>query len=213
MKKNILGIILSCVLFGYEDTERVFSDIYKNGHWGVNEEGTGVSGSGSTLLNTLAYVQFIQEFIRINDITSVVDAGCGDWMFSKVIDWGDAKYLGVDVVKSVIEDNIQKYASDRIQFACLDMLRFELPTADLLICKDVLMHLSNLDVIFFLQATKKFKHCLFTHNIGDENENGEIERGGFRTLDLTKAPFYLNGVKIFTYSTDHAQKQVLYHGN
>lgn len=151
--------------------------------------------------------------MRVNQIKTVVEAGCGDWTFSQKIAWGDVYYLGVDVVKSVIERNIQKYASENIRFECLDILQFELPSADLLLCKDVLMHFSNEDIVIFLKSTKKFKHCLFTNNLASENENGDIERGDYRSLDLTKAPFYLNGIKILTYSTDHTQKQVLYHGN
>jgi hypothetical protein len=213
LKKIILTLLLNYSCFCNDDSERVFTDIYRNGNWGFNEEGIGVSGSGSTLSNTLSYVDFLQEFIKINEITSVVDAGCGDWTFSKEIDWGNVTYLGVDVVKNVIEENIHKYSSEQIHFEFLDMLRFELPIADLLICKDVLMHLSNRDIAYFLKSTKKFKHCLFTNNIGEDNENTDIERGNFRTLDLTKPPFNLTGIKVLTYSTDHALKQVLYHGN
>jgi SAM-dependent methyltransferase len=213
MKKVILGLILGCSLFANEDSEKVFTDIYKNCGWGANEEGVGFSGAGSTLLNTADYVVFLEEFMRINQIKTVVDAGCGDWTFSKEVNWGDVKYLGIDVVKSVIDEDIQKYGSDNIQFECLDILRFELPSADLLICKDVLMHLSNRDIIFFLKSTKKFKHCLFTNNLGQENQNKDIERGQFRPLDLTKFPFNLNGIRLLTYSTDHGEKQVLYHGN
>lgn len=213
MKKLILGLILSCSLFSNEDSESVFTNIYEHGGWGFNTEGKGFSGAGSTVLNTTYYVAFLQQFIRDNQIKTIVDAGCGDWTFSKEIQWGDIQYLGVDVVKSVIEENIRKYGTDNIHFEHLDILRYELPAADLLICKDVLMHLSNRDIIHFLKATKKFKHCVFTNNTGQEYENWDIQRGEWRPLDLTKAPFCLNGVKLFIYSTDHAEKQVLYHGN
>jgi len=75
------------------------------------------------------------------------------------------------------------------------------------------MHLTNRDILFFLKSTSRFKHCLFTNDISGDNLNRDIERGNFRPLDLTKAPFKLNGIKIFTYPTDHAIKQVIYHGN
>ena len=213
MKEIFLGLILSCSLFSNEDPESVFTNIYQHGCWGWNEDGLGFSGDGSTLRNTTHYVAFLQQFIKANKIKSVVDAGCGDWTFSKEIDWGDVQYLGVDVVKSVIDANNQKYGTKNIRFEHFDILRYALPAADLLICKDVLMHLSNRDIISFLKSTKQFKHCLFTNNIGSENENQDIPRGGFRPLDLTAAPFFLNGVKAFMYSTDHGDKQVMYHGN
>lgn len=213
MKKLFLGLVLSFSLFSNEDSELVFTNIYEHGCWGWNEKGVGYSGEGSTLLNTTHYIAFLQQFIKDNNIKTVVDAGCGDWTFSKEIQWGDVKYLGVDIVKSVIEEDIRKYATDTIRFEHFDILRYELPTADLLICKDVLMHLTNKDIISFLKSTKKFKHCLFTNNFGLENQNQDIQRGEFRSLDLTAAPFYLNGVNALRYSTDHGDKQVFYHGN
>ena len=213
MKKIIFGLLLSCSLFSNDDSESVFTDIYMHGGWGRNSEGKGYSGAGSTILNTTHYVAYLQQFIKANNIHSVVDAGCGDWTFSKEIDWGDIQYFGVDIVKSVIEENIRKYSRGNIHFEHLDILRYELPAADLLICKDVLMHLTNRDIIHFLKSTKQFKHCLFTNNTGHEGVNIDIQRGQFRPLDLTAAPFYLNGVKVFIYSTDHDMKQVLYHGN
>ncbi|MEN9343375.1 MAG: hypothetical protein RLZZ453_162 [Chlamydiota bacterium] len=213
MKKLVFFIILNYSLFSNEDLESVFTNIYQCGGWGWNEEGVGFSGAGSTRLNATHYITFLEQFIKANHIKTVVDAGCGDWTFSKDVQWGDVQYLGVDVVKSVIDANIQKYATDKIRFEHFDMLRYALPAADLLICKDVLMHLSNRDIILFLKSIKQFKHCLFTNNIGPENENQDIQRGEFRPLDLTAAPFYLNGVKAFMYSTDHGNKQVLYHGN
>jgi SAM-dependent methyltransferase len=213
MKKLLLIVLLHCALFASEDSEAVFTSIYRYGGWGVNEEGEGYSGDGSTLPNTAYYVAFLEQFIKTNNIKSVVDAGCGDWTFSKNIDWNGAQYLGVDTVKSVIEKNIQKYQTDTIRFQHFDMLIYELPAADLLICKDVLMHLPSRDILSFLKSTKKFKHCLFTNNTGPENLNHDIQKGEFRPLDLTAAPFYLNGLKVFIYSTDHGNKEVLYHGN
>ena len=213
MKKALLGLLVTCSIFANEDTEGVFTGIYNHSGWGKNEEGIGFSGAGSTLANTRGYIAFIQDFIKTNNIHSVVDAGCGDWTFSKMIQWGDVEYLGVDVVKSVIDENVLKYSTDKIHFRHINMLQYELPVADLLICKDVLMHLSNRDIFFFLKAIKKFKHCLFTNNIQGVQLNFDIARGEYRPLDLTAYPFFFNGIKIFTYSTDHGPKEVLYHGN
>ena len=213
MRKLFLALSISCSLFSNEDTEQVFTTIYRKGFWGYNEEGVGFSGAGSTVANTNDYVVFLQNFIRENNIKTVVDAGCGDWTFSKNVDWSGIKYLGVDVVESVVKENNEKYGSENIRFEHFDIIRYELPAADLLICKDVLMHLPNLKILFFLKSTKRFKHCLFTNNIGGENQNHDIQQGEFRPLDLRGPPFYLNGINIFTYSTDHGDKQVLYHGN
>lgn len=216
MRIFFIAVLSYCSVFASENTEAVFTEIYQTAGWGTNEEGKGFSGSGSTTANTAAYSSFLKEFIKVNQIKSVVDAGCGDWTFSKDIEWGDVTYLGVDVVKSVIDEDIAKYTSDNIHFAHIDMLQDDMPVADLLVCKDVLMHLSNEDILSFLKKTRQYKHCLFINNLDSNDsscENHEIARGGFRPLDLTKAPFDLGGIRIFTYFTDHAVKQVVYCSN
>ena len=87
------------------------------------------------------YIQFLQNFMSANNIKSVVDAGCGDWSFSKAVDWGNIHYIGIDIVKPVIERNQQRFSSSTISFLHGDMNEMELPAADLLICKDVLHYL------------------------------------------------------------------------
>jgi hypothetical protein len=66
-------------------TGKVFEDIYRHAKWGTNDSGTGNSGTGSTLHATLLYRTFLQQFLKDNDIRSVVDAGCGDWEFSQTL--------------------------------------------------------------------------------------------------------------------------------
>jgi len=70
------------------------------------------------------------------------------------IDWGDKQYHGVDVVESVIEKNIVCRKSET-QFTHLISLD-QVPTADLLICKDVLKHLSNAEISELLDFFKRF---------------------------------------------------------
>lgn len=155
------------------------------------------------------YIEFLVNFMNANQIHSVVDLGCGDWCFSRYINWGLIQYTGIDVVKSVIERNQKLYSTSTISFQHGDILDLELPNADLLICKDVFMHLTNDDITNFLTKIGQFKHCLFTYDITKTetfsveplNENMEVDRrGGYRPLDLTKPPFNLKGTKILTYA-------------
>src|SRR6478735_6812488 len=70
----------------------VFEHIYRNDLW------HGGSGPGSLPSVNRPYVRFLHGFLRANQIQTVVDLGCGDWQFSRRIDWGGARYLGLDVV-------------------------------------------------------------------------------------------------------------------
>src|SRR5690348_4696554 len=108
----------------------VFDEIYKHNGWGFG------SGHGSLPSVTKSYRRFLEDFIRDNDIQSVVDYGCGDWQFSKLIKWGDVSYTGVDIVPSVIEDDTQKYGTDKIKFLAIKPGSTALPKADLIVVKD-----------------------------------------------------------------------------
>src|SRR4029453_5335781 len=93
-----------------------FNRIYAEGTWGKDVTGTGTSGTGSTVEITREYRAFLEDFIRKHHITSVVDAGCGDWRFSSAIDWGNASYLGVDIASDVIAAVRNKYEKGKIRF-------------------------------------------------------------------------------------------------
>ncbi len=157
MKFNLL--LLSAILLcsqvrvtADENAEKIFTEIYDTCYWGRNSEGKGYSGLGSTLENAAPYMQFVENFMRANDIRSVVDVGCGDWTFSQHIQWGDVSYVGFDVVKPVIEANQMKFSTEKIKFIHADIVQTALPAADLLLCKDVLMHMTNQDIALLLHG-------------------------------------------------------------
>lgn len=198
--------------------EEVFTYIYDHEMWGVNEDGTPSSGWGSWPEFALPYLQFLVDFMNTHQIRSVVDVGCGDWAFSRYVDWGPIVYTGIDVVKEVIEKNGRRFSSPNIRFVHGDILKMELPKGELLVCKDVLQHLTNADIALFLSKIKKFKHCLITNDCVVCNEpvgleNKDTTRGPNRPLDLTKPPFNIEGVKIFTYPLRDHVKQILYVAN
>ena len=170
----------------------VFSKIYKEDLW------HGGSGAGSKIENVKEYVEILQKYIDKPEIKTVLDLGCGDWEFSKFLDLSSVSYLGVDVVESVIESNSTSYSASNIKFISRDITTYEIPKADLIICKDVLQHLSNKDVVTTLvKIITSSKFSLITNDFKPENtENKDIDNGDYRCLDLTLSPFYLDVVTI-----------------
>ena len=197
-----------------QDPREIFSRIYKEGEWGKNSNGEGISGMGSIPSNAMPYLLMLQEFIIKYQIHSVVDVGCGDWELSKLIDWGTIKYSGYDAADKVIENDISRYANANRTFIACDAIHANLPKADLLICKDVLQHLPNSYIRDFITQFGKFKYCLITNDIDfgpeyDRRLNVDIPMGRGRAIDLTKPPFNVVGIPFMRYISDGHTKEML----
>ena len=171
-----------------------FNRIYAEGTWGRDVAGRGISGTGSTLAITQQYRAYIEDFIETHGVTSVVDAGSGDWSFSSAIEWGEASYLGVDIASDVVAAVRSRHETGKIRFQVGDITD-ELPAADLLISKDVLQHLSNDLVRKFIRNNLrpgKYKWAILTNDRG--SGNGDVASGGYRAIDLAAPPFAVSGL-------------------
>jgi hypothetical protein len=107
----------------------VFEEIYRGRLWGNG------SGAGSDAGANAGYRRFLQSFLEENRIKSVVDFGRGDWQFSRYIDWGGARYVGLDVVPDLIEQNSRSFGTPEITFAPSPGQPEQLPEAELFIAK------------------------------------------------------------------------------
>lgn len=161
-----------------------FSAIYDRNEWLFG------SGVGSLPENNLEYAKFLQEFMVRNKVRSVLDFGCGDWQFSRFIDWSRVDYMGVDVVPMLIEKNRRQFGQENVKFELFRSLE-ALPKTELLVCKDVLQHLPNAVVRQYLDAFRmKSKFILITNDDGYPTlVNADIEVGGWRTLQFDRPPF------------------------
>lgn len=166
--------------------------------WGLT------SGPGSNPYDTIEYRAFLEKFIKMNGVRSVVDFGCGDWQFSRFIDFGSAQYLGLDVVEKLIEANTGRFASERVRFQLSPVDPASIPPGDLLIIKDVLQHLPNHQIMELQRVLfGRFRHVLLTNSYQklSTQRNVEINVGQFRCLDLMSPPFSFRGAYIFEFTT------------
>jgi hypothetical protein len=180
---------------GEQGMSNRFEQIYATNKWGHG------SGEGSLPEHTKGYVAFLQRFLLENGITSVVDMGCGDWQFSRTIQWGSIRYRGYDVVRSVIERNIEQYSAPNISFHLYSGNSEELPPADLLISKDVLQHLSDRAIAKVLPCLDRFKYSLLTNCVNPMGTTvpTDIVDGDFRYLDLRMPPFNLAAREVYSF--------------
>ena len=68
--------------------EEIFTNIYEKKMWGNNKnnEYSGSSGNGSSIkYNKNTYIPFLKNFISTNDIKTIVDLGCGDFLCGSLI--------------------------------------------------------------------------------------------------------------------------------
>jgi len=174
----------------------VFTQIYAVNSWKYR------SGEGSLAEHTKGYRRFLERFIRDKQIKSVVDYGCGDWQFSRLINWDGVRYLGLDIVDSLIEHNLKTYRKDNITFEVLGGTPAQLPDAELIILKDVLQHWSYQSIRSFLPKIARYKFALITTcvNPNGPTDNRDILDGDFRPLDLTQPPFSCEMAKVFEFT-------------
>ena len=169
----------------------VFDYIYANNLWGKG------SGSGSSYELNKGYIDFLHQFFKIYKINSVCDIGCGDWQFSKHIDYTNIIYEGYDVSEQIIKNN-KNFKKENINFIHYDGNFEKVKQADLVIVKEVLQHLPNSWIEQYIKSLYKFKYAIIG-NIYRKGmqENIDIPMGRYRCLDLRQKPFNLPCREVF----------------
>jgi hypothetical protein len=109
----------------------VFTEIYQNREWGQGEGRDFFSGPGSNSEAARPYADFVRSFMSEHGIRSVVDVGCGDYRVGRMISPACRRYVGVDIVESLIEENNWLFGSDTVSFRHIDMSRDEPPEGEL----------------------------------------------------------------------------------
>jgi SAM-dependent methyltransferase len=164
----------------------------------------GHSGGGSDAYWTIEYRAFLDRFLHLNNIRTIIDIGCGDWQFSRFLNLDGRRYYGFDVVPSVVERNRQRYGSETITFDLMPTDFSVLPQADLLIMKDVLQHLPDAEITRHKQDL--FPHypcCLISNSYRKvaTGQNHDIPPGAFRCLDLKAEPYLFDGVYVLEFAS------------
>ena len=163
---------------------KVFESIFSRNAWGGTES---ASGDGSSMASTEAIRAAIPEIIKEFKIRSVLDIPCGDFNWMRTLEIEN--YIGADIVLPMIESLRAKYPEKHFEY--LDVTSDLLPRADLVLCRDCLVHLPYADIFkavnniidsgaLYLLATTFPKH--------DKNEDPH-DPGRWRQLNLQAEPF------------------------
>ena len=180
------------------DKNKKFSYIYKSKYWKNMTNGS-LSGGGSNEIATCQIKKELRLFIDDNNIKSIIDIPCGDWKWMSDFNLSGIVYTGYDVVDGIIESNKSKYLNNNIDFYVKNLINESLPKTDLIIIRDLLVHLDESDIIKCLHNidSSEFKYVgitnypkLQTHKkrlLGDYLRLGDK----WRPLNFTISPFNL----------------------
>jgi SAM-dependent methyltransferase len=168
-----------------------FQHMYRHGKWGSRERSS--SGTGSNLEQTWAVRERLPALLRELGVRTLLDIPCGDFYWMTEVDLGGVEYLGADIVPEVIAANRERYggALGR-RFVTLDITRDPLPRADLILCRDCLVHLANREARHALENIKRSGSTyLLATTFTSRPENPDVVTGFWRPLNLELPPFAL----------------------
>lgn len=170
--------------------EDLFTKIYTSNSWGSQET---PCGPGSTIEACASIIEKLPIWLDLHSVRSIIDLGCGDFHWMSHIDLEDIEYDGYDIVKEAVEA-ASKHTASNIAFHHADVLQMQIPKADLILCKDVLIHLPDSDVLALLQAIRSSGSRLLastTSHGWDNRFRGGMKPGEFCPIDLEAEPFLM----------------------
>lgn len=169
------------------DLDALFTRYYRTNQWGSAETR---SGPGSERARTRQVVHGLSELIRDLGVQSLLDAPCGDLNWIRDVRLDGIEYTGCDIVEDLIEVNSAWHGGQARTFRKLDITVDPLPRADLILCRDTLVHFSYRHVFATLGNFRASgsRYLLTTSFTGTE-ENADIHSGWWRPVNLQLPPF------------------------
>jgi SAM-dependent methyltransferase len=151
--------------------EKVFTDVYLRRKWGVGATSEQFdSGLGSSNSDALqAYIDRVSWLAVEHGFkgSDFVDIGCGDFRVGSQLVESAGSYVGVDVVRPLVERNQRDFGSANVRFICADATRDPLPPGDVCFLRQVLQHLSNRQIASILGKLAQYKWVVVTEHIPD----------------------------------------------
>jgi hypothetical protein len=167
--------------------DEVFRDIYRRNHWSGPESRSGL-GAGADQTAVLA--RALPDLLRRLGVGALLDLPCGDYGWMRRIELPMVRYTGADLLPELIGPLQERFGDAMHSFVVLDLTRDPLPEADLLLCRDCLVHLSFADIRRALgNLVRSGIPWLLTTTFPQCEGNEEIVTGDWRPLDLERDPF------------------------
>lgn len=168
--------------------QRVFTTIYRENQW---DDADSRSGSGSTLVATARLRVALPDILREHGIRTMLDVPCGDFHWMRTVELGRVEYTGADIVPDVIAANAARWAQPGRRFVVLDASRDPIPRADLILCRDLFIHLSSARIHRVLEAFRASGATwLAASTYTNCPTNQDVRTGSYRAVNMQAAPFH-----------------------
>jgi hypothetical protein len=150
-----------------------FEYVYNNKIWGDS------SGGGSDMAVLGSFVEWLNGFIKHENVETLLDFGCGmNGLGEHIV---VPNYIGTDVVPSVV-----KYCKENYQLDIRLSNGLPIIKADVLLVKDVLMHWNVEEINKFLQhATKRYKHIVLVNCCNQTEDNPKLTNNHLSAMGLS----------------------------
>lgn len=170
-----------------------FAYIFETNLWGADQS---LSGLGSSVDATQHVRAALEQVCREYQIKTLLDLPCGDISWIHQTKLPIREYFGADILPKIIEQNRARVDPKRLEYAVrfevIDLTRDVLPRADLILCRDCLVHLSFANVQLALKnIASSGADYLLTTTFPDHEGNEDVEDGDWRLLNLELPPFSL----------------------
>lgn len=180
-----------------DQLEVTMTEIYIRNSWGCQ---TTRSGPTATLERTLELRTYLPECFTALGVESILDVGCGDFGWMQSVKLDGIQYLGVDIVKTLVESLQNQYTKDNIQFQKMNVCTEPPETADLWLARDLLQVLDFSSIsLFFEKFLESGSLYLGLTSNETETENKDSLPGIQRPLDLFMSPFQIPNPKKIIY--------------
>ena len=190
----------------------IFEKIYDENRWGHPDTPSRrySSGDGSRDRKIVtAYLDAVFHFLADKpDLYSAIDLGCGDFSVGSQLIPRFGQFIAADVATNVLEENRTIFSDTGLTFLEMNITEDPIPAADVIFVRQVLQHLSNAEILKFLdQIRGKFKYLIVTESISKSvffSPNRDCITGpGIRIhqnsgVVLEAAPFRLESARVET---------------
>ncbi len=148
-----------------------------------------ISGPGSSLMNTERLRLELPTVFRSFGIKRIVDAPCGDLNWMRHLGYEFDCFIGVDIVRDVIERLRAEFPSEKFHFQNGNICEDILPRADAIFCRDCFGHLSFANIVEATRLFKKSEAKFIMTTTFPDGKNYDVPSGGWRQINLQDEPF------------------------